>query len=732
MKQSVPRNELEAILMAAEASLVVRNALTDKVGEVFYFTDSQIALCWVLNMRKKLRMWVHNRVKDIQNVIRWVVGGVATYPLYYIEGSHNLADLVTKPKELCREDIDATSAWQTGLPWMYQPSNKLPMEQLAHPLKDDEQEVFEQEVFPEGYLLQESEERQVLLSQNSVPSTTLAQVYALARSPLEAEWLTSQVDFVKQGWTRALKIVSLICGFVEKLKHLVHIRNKANREGCSYCMTDPSIGLARLSLRQVLKAASRQAEAAEGAKGLAKHYTFQDGLWYSSGRLGKEGCVDAVDLDSMPFFDSITLQKLVPIVLTRSTIFQSYMAYIHDRLMDHPGVEPTLREVKLTMMPIGAPGPRIVILNHKKKCTKCRLRLKQTIEKELADFPACRTTVAPPFYFVQMDIAMGFRGKRYDTAKRSEFSVHALVIVCLTTSATNILVLDGLRTESVVMALQRHAARYGMPGEIYVDSGTNLVKLADVSFDLRGVDGAMFRGSTFRITVSTPKAHEKQGRVERRIRVLREMLERVSQTSSLCETLIGWETLFARISSQIDDLPIARGSATAATDIGWEIITPNRLKLGRNNHRNLDGDVVLDNAPQTLLDRNRAIFAVWYKIFLERLHLLVPRAGVADSRELRLDDIVLFRFQDSSLPRLEVWKLGRVVQLISARTVLIQYSHAGAGHLQIRRSVRQICLILGIEEYGTTDEKGITSPESDAGQPATQSRYELRSRQAPD
>jgi hypothetical protein len=36
--------------------------------------------------------------------------------------------------------------------------------------------------------------------------------------------------------------------------------------------------------------------------------------------------------------------------------------------------------------------------------------------------------------------------------------------------------------------------------------------------------------------------------------------------------MIGWETLFARIASQIDDLPIARGSASAATDLGWEII----------------------------------------------------------------------------------------------------------------------------------------------------------------
>jgi hypothetical protein len=269
----------------------------------------------------------------------------------------------------------------------------------------------------------------------------------------------------------------------------------------------------------------------------------------------------------------------------------------------------------------------------------------------------------------------------------------------MTTSATNILVMDGLSTQSVVMALERHASRYGMPGEIHVDPGTQLVKLRDTSFDLRGVDGAVFRGSTFRVTVSTPKAHEQHGRVERKIRTLRDMLERLSKTTDLCDTLLGWETIFARIASQVDDLPIARGSASAPTDIGWDIITANRLKLGRNNHRNLDGEVVLDNAPQRLLDRNRAIFQSWYEIFMERIQLLIPTLDKTVYRDLRLNDIVVFKFQDANVPQMEVWKLGRVVQLISSKTVLLQYSHAGAGHKQIRRSVRQISLVLGVEEY---------------------------------
>ncbi len=81
MKNTIPRNELEAILLAAEASLAVQKALKGKVSEVFYFSDSTIAVSWVLNSHKRLRMWTHNRVKEITTALRWVVGSETTHPV---------------------------------------------------------------------------------------------------------------------------------------------------------------------------------------------------------------------------------------------------------------------------------------------------------------------------------------------------------------------------------------------------------------------------------------------------------------------------------------------------------------------------------------------------------------------------------------------------------------------------------------------------------------------------
>ena len=79
--------------------------------------------------------------------------------------------------------------------------------------------------------------------------------------------------------------------------------------------------------------------------------------------------------------------------------------------------------------------------------------MKKIVDMELAQYPAVRTTAAPPFWAVQLDIAMSFTAKPTITSRKT-FPCHALVIVCLLTSTTNILAMDGLTTQAVVQAIE--------------------------------------------------------------------------------------------------------------------------------------------------------------------------------------------------------------------------------------------------------------------------------------
>ena len=138
----------------------------------------------------------------------------------------------------------------------------------------------------------------------------------------------------------------------------------------------------------------------------------------------------------------------------------------------------------------------------------------------------------------------------------------------------------------------------------------------------------------------------------------------------------------------------------APTDLGWDIITPNRLKLGRNNFRQLEGDIVIDYCPQSQLDRNRTILREWFTIFIDRIHLLVPGQEKEKGRRPEIGDIVLFVFSGEGTKGGSTWKLGRIVDIKSNTVVHIQYSHGGLTQKTILRSIRETALILGADEIG--------------------------------
>ena len=112
----------------------------------------------------------------------------------------------------------------------------------------------------------------------------------------------------------------------------------------------------------------------------------------------------------------------------------------------------------------------------------------------MASHPRARTIIAPPFYSSMIDIAFGFKGQPFKRS-RSTIKVYALICVCLVTGATSIMAMEGLETQDVVSALERHASRHGIPKDIYVDNGTQLLALKDVRFSIRDIDARLYEGT---------------------------------------------------------------------------------------------------------------------------------------------------------------------------------------------------------------------------------------------
>ena len=106
-----------------------------------------------------------------------------------------------------------------------------------------------------------------------------------------------------------------------------------------------------------------------------------------------------------------------------------------------------------------------------------------------------------------------------------------------------------------------------------MDNCIQLKALQHATFSVRDLEAQVRNSLGIKIVVSIAKAHSERGRVERRIRVLRETLDKLGVQKSVPNTCIQWDALFSRISNTIDNLPIVRGETSnlSKDSITWRL-----------------------------------------------------------------------------------------------------------------------------------------------------------------
>ena len=125
-----------------------------KVEDVIFATDSTIALSWCCNPTKKLRLFVFSRVETIRRMIEWTTER-DYLPIYYVDGTMNLADLLTK-NNLSVDNLSTGSDWQTGLAWMRLGTEDMPFSQYQSlTITKEVEKLIEEECFKDVTLLSE-------------------------------------------------------------------------------------------------------------------------------------------------------------------------------------------------------------------------------------------------------------------------------------------------------------------------------------------------------------------------------------------------------------------------------------------------------------------------------------------------------------------------------------------------------------------------------------------------
>ena len=93
-------------------------------------------------------------------------------------------------------------------------------------------------------------------------------------------------------------------------------------------------------------------------------------------------------------------------------------------------------------------------------------------------------------------------------------------------------------------------------------------------------------------------AHYVHGKIERKIKEVKRSITKTVENRRL--SLMQWETLGQQIANSINNLPIGLGNKVASLE-NVDLITPNRLLLGRNNNRATTKPLILSTDAKKII-----------------------------------------------------------------------------------------------------------------------------------
>ena len=106
----------------------------------------------------------------------------------------------------------------------------------------------------------------------------------------------------------------------------------------------------------------------------------------------------------------------------------------------------------------------------------------------------------------------------------------------------------------------------------------------------------------------------------------------------------------ASVANSINNLPLCLGNKVETLE-NLDLITPNRLLLGRNNDRSPTSTIAVVDDYSRMLDSNAKIFKAWFKVWLVECvpEMIKMNKWFKSDEELKVDDVVLFLKSDKVL-----------------------------------------------------------------------------------
>ena len=398
----------------------------------------------------------------------------------------------------------------------------------------------------------------------------------------------------------------------------------------------------------------------------------------------------------------------VPILDKYSPISYSIINEVHWHSEDarHSGSETVWRFVQLIAFIIeGKP----LVKTFRDECPRCRYLKKKAIDVAMGPVADDHLKIAPPFYACQVDICGSFNSYS-NVNKRASIKIWFVVFCCCVTGAVDIKVMTDYSTSSFVLAFIRFSCKVGYPYKMLPDAGSQLVKGCEsMKITFTDIKNRLSECGV-QFEVCPVGAHYMHGKVERKIRSTKESFAKHLQNERL--SVIEWETLGDTVANSINNLPIAISNETRDLE-NIDLLTPNRLMLGRNNNRCPVGPVQVTEDIGKIIQRNEMIFSTWFRAWLVSYvpSLIIQPKWFRSDLDPKIGDIVLFLKSEKEFEK--VYQYGMISDVKASRDGKIRqleivYQNSNERTKRFTsRGTREVVIIHHIDELGLIRELNI-------------------------
>ena len=358
----------------------------------------------------------------------------------------------------------------------------------------------------------------------------------------------------------------------------------------------------------------------------------------------------------------------VPVIEKHSPLAYSIVNEVHwyNKTVMHCGIESIWRYVlKIAYIIEG----RQIVKMIKRNCQRCRYLNKKTIDVMMGPVTSYNLAIAPCFYYTQVDLCGPFDSYSHHN-KRAVVKIWLVVFCCATTSATAIKVMENYSTSAFIQSFVRFSCTYGYPKKLLSDEGSQLVKaFKTMELNYLDIKNKLQREVQVDYQICPVGGHNVNGKVERKIREIKASLDKTVSKFKLL--IIQWETVVAEIANSINNRPLALGNITSDFEC-MDLLTPNRLLLGRNNDRSPAGKMVVTSDPLRIIKANPNVFDSWFEVWLlsHVPKLTKQPKWFKSDKDIKKGDIVLFLKNESKL--LSSYQYGIVEYVYESRDYKIR------------------------------------------------------------